>query len=425
MKGYRAIVCGLALAAMAGCSDEPDPPPRRPRTRPAVRKILRPRPIKRPAPASAPAPIAAASQPTPWLRPRMHSAAESFEAFKKVSQFPALFVPHAEKAPKVDGELDAAYAKAPAPAFRHLERPGRPVVAKTVARLITAGHTLYGHFDCTAPGVEQLKADVKTRDGDVWSDEAVEIFINATGLRDGAFHHIVVNPAGVVMDARGDARGWDKGWNAAMKVATKVSPGRWRLEVAIDLAAFVEDPRWLPRAWAGNVVRLARLPDGPEDSAIWPTGSDRSFVPARFGTFYLEAGSVFEADFAKWTHPRRIHRRSARPIFRLAPAAFELIGKCGNVTPSPNKKYAVGVTTLPGNAIAAVVATEDRCVTITSLHGWRPIEARWLTDKLVYVARSESDDRGYYAVYDAERRRIVIEELILDGTDFFHRLTGK
>jgi len=420
-----AAACLALSAGLAGCrsrrdretrSDQAAEPPPRPRRR------VSPPPATRPS-ATATAP-ATRPQPKPWLQPKTTTLEGSFKAFVKVSSYPAVLVPEVEDLPEIDGEMDALYRQATALKFRNLADPKKPLVAPTTAYVITARREMYIFFDCVSPNADALKAEVGERDGPVWNDEAVEIFLDPTGSRTAPYLHVVINTLGVTYDARGRDRRWDRKWDPKLRVEVNRHAKGWKLEVALPFKELVDDPVWVNRTWAGNLTRLARLPEGNEESAWCPTGSGSSHVPLRFGTFWLAGGTVYATDFAKWTGPRAVYRKAPHPVFRAAPAPFELIRKCRSVTPSPDKTYCFGITTLPNNAEAVVVATEDAAATITSVHGWKPFQARWINNKLLLVRRQAREEEGYYGIYDVERRQIVFEELYEDGTAIWERLSG-
>ncbi len=327
--------------------------------------------------------------------------------------------------PDIDGEMDEMYKKATPLKLKNIADPKKPVAAPTTAYVITAKREMYVFFQCSLPPMDQVKAEVTERDGPVWNDESVELFLDPAGTRTGEYFHIVINTLGTTYDAKGAGRRWDRSWKPKLRIQTKVEKTGWRAEVAVPFKELVEDDAWVSRTWAGNLNRLARLPGGNEDTAWCPTGGRSSHVPAKFGTLWLEGGTVYSTDLAKWTGPRRVYRRAPGRIFRAAPAPFDAIKGCREITPSPSKTYCFGICTLPNNAEAIIVATEDAAARITSVHGWKPFQARWINNKLLLISRQAKLEEGYYGIYDVERRQVVFEELENDGVAIWERLSGK
>lgn len=143
-----------------------------------------------------------------------------------------------DRAPKVDGvfgpqEWDAATAVT---GFANImtrtlaSRQGR-------AGLLTDGDRL---FVCTRwPAVRRPRANVEKRDGDVWTDDAVEVFIGpwpGPGQQPDVYQFIV-NAKAVVFDQRirpyvGQA---ESAWNSSAQVRSTVADRWWTLEMAIPL----------------------------------------------------------------------------------------------------------------------------------------------------------------------------------------------
>jgi hypothetical protein len=80
---------------------------------------------------------------------------------------------------------------------------------------------------------ENLVAKVTDRDGNVWEDDAVEMFVQPDIAQEN-YYQLIVNSKGVLFDTKGMKGGF---WNGPWTPATSVSADAWSGEVSIPLAA--------------------------------------------------------------------------------------------------------------------------------------------------------------------------------------------
>jgi len=154
-----------------------------------------------------------------------------------------------EKGPPIDGTLASPlWQKCPPLPLGQCTSP-RPGPFETTARVLFSPTHLYVAFECAEPDTAGLKQDVTQRDGAVWEDDCVELFITGD-VRRGYFH-FVINPRGTLMDARKKGAGsGDTSWNSTAVVRTSIVPGqRWILTMAVplkELGAYVgENQTWV------------------------------------------------------------------------------------------------------------------------------------------------------------------------------------
>jgi hypothetical protein len=163
----------------------------------------------------------------------------------------------------------------------------------TRVTLEDAGSALRIRFECEDPDPWATLAE---RDGDLWTEEVVEVFLAAGEETPKAYFELELNPLGTLFDARvigphGDrsAMTVDRSWRAAgLTTAVEIDPaGRWRAELTIPWRTIGDgEERW----WRCNFFRIdrPRTPNSlaaPEFSAWSPTCmSPADFHrPARFG----------------------------------------------------------------------------------------------------------------------------------------------
>ncbi len=133
-------------------------------------------------------------------------------------------------------------------------------------------------------------ATLVERDGPLWTEEVVEVFIDPVGDLESYFE-IEVNPLGAVTDLvlRRTSSGWRKefGWHAAgFQSRVQTTATGWEAEVSIPFAAIVPDGTPGGRVWRVNFLRVDRpLGAGSEaELSAWsPTGGRNFHRPERFG----------------------------------------------------------------------------------------------------------------------------------------------
>ncbi|HIE50954.1 MAG TPA: DUF4091 domain-containing protein [Armatimonadetes bacterium] len=200
---------------------------------------------------------------------------------------PFVQVPLLAVSPTVDGKLDDAVWQEAAAlgSFVRMSGIGRPTQPTEAWVFATETH-LYLGVRCAEPEGERIKCAVTQRDGPVWTDDCVEVFVQppaevpSGGAIEGKletlpYYHFIVNSRGVLYDERNRDARWDGEW----KAATAWEEGGWTVEFALPFSLWGGLPPAEAR-WRLNVCR-SRTPQ-PELSCWSPTGSG-FHVPKRFG----------------------------------------------------------------------------------------------------------------------------------------------
>ena len=160
-----------------------------------------------------------------------------------------------DKAPALDGVgRDGVWAKCPPLPLGECTSQ-KPGPLRTTARVLFDATHVYVSFDCADPDTDSLVRKAAERDGNVWADDSVEVFLSGD-VRAG-MHQFAVNPAGTLFDAKGR----DAQWNSSAKAAAKVHAGEgWTVTLAIpmaDVGGYVgENQTW--------IMNLNRTKPGPQ-----------------------------------------------------------------------------------------------------------------------------------------------------------------
>jgi len=181
----------------------------------------------------------------------------------------------------LDGRgVEPAWAEAPPLKGFTLIGPGGPAPQATEAKVLCSRRSLYFLLVCED---EEILAQRRPKDGPVWADDSVEIFLNP-GLSEEEYRHFIVNAAGSLYDALGQDSLWEANWGA------KVSRAEWgwSVEVEIPFSSLGLRPESLEGAWRLNICRNHK-PEGLHSS--WSPLPEPSFhLPPYFGVLSLPSG---------------------------------------------------------------------------------------------------------------------------------------
>ncbi len=159
-------------------------------------------------------------------------------------------------------------------------------VRQTTTRTAWDGDALYLLVACQETDPSSVTANVTRRDGQVWLEDCVEVFLQPDTTTDRTLHFIV-NPLGVLFDENEQGAAF----NAELDVAVDRAQLGWTVEMALhwdQLRAAV------PRngsEWGFNVARVHR-PQAPTEWTTWAPlepGRKQFGVPALFGRLLFSA----------------------------------------------------------------------------------------------------------------------------------------
>ena len=106
-----------------------------------------------------------------------------------------------------------------------------PADYRTSCRVAIDSEKLYIGFECFSPAAPKMT--IRERDGSLWLDDAVEIFIQPD-RSDPHFFQFIGNAAGAVFDSAGTSTDYLRSiaeatqWNGTWEYAAQVVPGGWR-----------------------------------------------------------------------------------------------------------------------------------------------------------------------------------------------------
>lgn len=181
--------------------------------------------------------------------------------------------PRLPAAPRCDGSLSGGEWDAAGKLegfFRALD--GRPAARPTTVLLGHDGSTLFIAWLCG--GQPEPSAADRPRDGAVWEDDAVEVFLQPPGS--SGYYHFAVNAAGQQYDAYAEG-GLNASWNAEWQAAAGRERDGWVVEMAIPFSVVGGQPTGFWRANFGREEADAKV------ATCWAPTFGGFHTPSRFG----------------------------------------------------------------------------------------------------------------------------------------------
>ena len=185
--------------------------------------------------------------------------------------------------PAVDGELsDPAWQTAvAADEFRKIG--GRDASeTPTTARLLFDHKALYIGVSCQVVDPTRIVAEAKERDGNVFGDDCVEVFLAVFPKARAKYWHLTLTAGNTQWDGIGNDVGKDLDWTSAVGR----SGGNWTAEIAIPFRSLgmAAAPAGVP--WHANVTRTERG-DGGARFSSWNAVHRGFNEPYSFGEWHF------------------------------------------------------------------------------------------------------------------------------------------
>jgi hypothetical protein len=212
------------------------------------------------------------------IEPRV-AARRTFEAHKVVAP------------PVIDGRLEEPFWDGAQTAVGLADNStAGPPKAGTQVYLAWDEEALYIGLACEEPRMEEVVETVVDRDGAVWTDNAVEIFIDgARTQRD--FHQLILSSAGVLLDGHKTGGTFSTDWDLSdqdLSYGITRHKRGWRAELRLSWSG-LEIAKPIPgTALRFNITRDRKIsaPGHNESTALSPTFGG-FHAPARFATLTL------------------------------------------------------------------------------------------------------------------------------------------
>ena len=161
---------------------------------------------------------------------------------------------------------------------------------QTYVRLLYDADHLYVAAEAVEPHTDRLRANYLTRDSKVWSDDAIEIFIDPQGTGE-RYCHLAMNPSGALYDAECDVSApFNARFNADCKVAASALTDRWVVELRLRASSMGAAIRDMGQ-WKMNIGR-SRKAAGAREHSTWFDGAYHQ--PASFRTVVFGRQAIIQ-----------------------------------------------------------------------------------------------------------------------------------
>jgi len=191
---------------------------------------------------------------------------------------PEIGISKAISAPVIDGKLTDEAWKTSVQTGDFMQSDGEKTVEqKTIAYISYDDNNLYIAFKCFDAGLKDLVAEQAQRDGPLWEDDSVEVFLDPANEQKD-FYHIIINPKGAIYDqiVFGHCV-FNNNWNCNFKVKTSIEKDCWVAEMAIPFSNFTFINKNSFR------LNLFRAKAEPYESTCWSPTYGSPHNPSRFG----------------------------------------------------------------------------------------------------------------------------------------------
>lgn len=191
-------------------------------------------------------------------------------------------VTRAAAAPKLEAGLaDPAWAAATEMPVEFRKDDSSRATIKTRARVLYDSAALYIAIRCDDPAVKEIKDSCVKRDGSVWEENCVDMFID-TGNNGQTVRQLIVNSLGTPADFQYPPGVKQADWDSQVRTAVQKDGAGWTVTMAIPLAALGVEKITPGDVWGFNVCRV-RTTCKPPEYTCWSPTFGLFNQPKRFG----------------------------------------------------------------------------------------------------------------------------------------------
>ena len=162
------------------------------------------------------------------------------------------------------------------------------------------------------------------------------------------------------------------------------------------------------RSWAGGSRARRQTPTHGTNSAAALT------TLLVFGATAAGAGESVCEQMRTWPAPRPLYARPDRQLLHVEKRQRSAVRPEDQHRPSAGPFY---FAMEPGNHIRLSTGTGDDVLLSVPEYADRPLEARWINVKPLYLEVWFNPHSGAYWVYDVESQTVLVNELQNDGRD--------
>ncbi len=186
--------------------------------------------------------------------------------------------------------------------FRATKNVGTLAEQQTFVRVVYEPEYFYFAAEMVEPAIKKVYNTITKRDGPVWEDNTLELFLTHPDLG-GTFFHFIFNTDGVFYDRKVyPGEKGDASFNSSLQVKTRRLADRWVLEAKIPTAELGEKC-FTGQSWKMNVMRARKLIDTSGEGSTLTGGKPfdtATFLSIAFSGKRFVTVSKVEGDSRKW-----------------------------------------------------------------------------------------------------------------------------
>lgn len=123
---------------------------------------------------------------------------------------------------------------------------------------------------CYEEQMSQLRCAQLERDGQVWMDDCIEIFLSNPGNSAGLYKHIVVNAKAVLYDSSAyNSSIFDLSWNPETLLQSEISTDHWQVQLRLPFSDLAPAPQ-AGQSWRGTFKRSMGYGRGEWSNSGYP-----------------------------------------------------------------------------------------------------------------------------------------------------------
>jgi uncharacterized lipoprotein YddW (UPF0748 family) len=204
-----------------------------------------------------------------------------------VVPIPEVKIPSASSPPVLDGKLDDAVWQDATRLSLDYTNLGDTACVPTEVRIVYDAENLYLAWICHEVPNKSIQAKVTERDGPLFDDDSIEIFLDVEGsARD--YYHFALNAIG----AKYDSHRQDSDFNPEWQAAVGRPQDAWTAEVAIPFSALKSSSPTAGATWRANFCRNRTAVGQPPEiqNTCWSPTYGSFHTPIRFGRIVFSGG---------------------------------------------------------------------------------------------------------------------------------------
>lgn len=205
---------------------------------------------------------------------------------------PRVPAPRTYDPPQIDGKLDdACWTKASQTSNFITCTSGKMAEEQTTAYLAFDKNNLYVAIRCKDSHPDKIVSNVAERDGSVWQDDSVELFIDP-GYSQKKYFHLAVNSAGVQYDSEKGPDTLGSNWNGTWQAKTSIGKDEWTCEMAIPFNELKMGSPKPGTIWGFNVLRNLHESSLKDRSSNWAGIIGDAHQPDKLGEMVFTERSM-------------------------------------------------------------------------------------------------------------------------------------